>query len=148
VRVLSQALQSADHAPVLLVCEPPVRVPAIVGRAAHELPDEHTLYCADLAALRRDAPEPGAFADRVAQLLADAAGDKGRALFFDATDQTAEDVPPLLAALQASPEDGPCLVVAVGVDAYVAVEAGDAWEGVFRVIWLHALTEADLPREL
>jgi len=150
VQVLSQALQSSDPAPILLICAPRVGLLPVVECAAQQARSQRYVARVDLAAVLEDAEDGKMPRGQIADLLTEAAGIENLLLFFDVTTQKPERASLLLSALKPSLGDPrPRLAVAVSTEVYHKIVENDpSLDGVFRVIWLHELTDAALPDEL
>jgi len=150
VQVMIEAVQSPDPTPILLICAPQIQLAPLLGHVAREVKDHKRLLKIDHPRVLRDAKEEGIFSTRIAELLAEAAGAENLVLFMDATEQGAKPSSNLLSALGTALTSGtPRLLVAISAEVYRdVVEPDPTWDGAFRMIWLHSLTEGDVPDEL
>ncbi len=150
VQVMTEALQSSDPTPILLVCAPGIQLAPLVGHVAQAVKDQKRLLKIDHARVLRDAKEEGMLSTQMAKLLTEAAGAENLVLFMDSTEQGAKPSANLLSALGTALTSGtPRLLVAISAEVYRdVVEPDPTWDGAFRVVWLHSLTEGDVPDEL
>ena len=150
IEVVAAALQREAAAFLMLVCEPGATLSRIVAGVAGELSEQTYLYELDHNRVLQQSGDVERCQAEIADLWAETAETENLAMFVDATGEETRSVSLLLTALAPALEAGkPGLVVAVSEDVYHSrVRPDPALGSAFRIIWLHDLSDQEVPGEI